>query len=174
MKKDNNKTPISIDGLPLNDDEKRPKVKFGKPNYNINELEIGKRYDIIVDNSRHKNDSVKPNKKKYNGTVEKLIIDNDPKKSSVILKDVTLNDKYRSDKASIMSNRIKGITKENYTFTDIDGIHPYIKNYINEHLGGRKSKKVIKRKRKKSLKKNKKKTKKRKKMSYKSIKTNKK
>tara|TARA_Y100000389_G_C17422626_1_gene497628 strand:- start:652 stop:1566 length:915 start_codon:yes stop_codon:yes gene_type:complete len=160
MKKDNSKTRISIDGLPLNDDEKRPKVKIGKPNYNINELEIGKRYEINVDNSRHKNDSVKP-KKKYNGTVEKLIIDNDPKKTSVILKDVTTNDTFRSAKVSIMSNRIKSITKENHTFIDIDGMHQYLTDEINKYLGGRKSKKVIKRKRKKSLKKNKKKTKKR-------------
>lgn len=146
------------------DVEKRPKVKIGKPNYNIDELKIGHRYNIIVDNSRDKNHSVKPKKykpKKYNGTVEKVNIGNDPKKSSVHLKDVTLNDEFRTDKASIISNRIKSITKENYTFTDIAGIHPYVIDEINEHLGGRKSKKVIKRKRKKSLKKNKKKTKKR-------------
>lgn len=162
--KDNNKTRISIDGLPLNDDEKRPKVKIGKPNYNIDELKIGHRYNIIVDNSRDKNHSVKPKKykpNKYNGTVEKVTIDNDPKKSSVHLKDVTLNDKFRSVKASIMSNRIKSITNENYTFRDIAGIHPHVIDEINKYLGGRKSKKVIKRKRKKSLKKNKKKTKKR-------------
>jgi hypothetical protein len=160
MKNNNNKPRKSIDGLP-NDDETRPEVKIGKPNYNINELEIGKRYDIIVDNSRNKNDSVKP--KKYNGTVEKLFIDNDndPKKSSVLLKDVTLNDNFQSTKASIMSNGIKRITKENHTFIDIAGIDPPITDVINEYLGGRKSKKVIKRKRKKSLKKNKKKTKKR-------------
>ena len=91
----------------------------------------------------------------------------------VAIKDVTLNDKFPSVKASIMSNCIKSITNENNTFRDIAGIHPHvideINKYldphvideINKHQGGRKSKKVIKRKRKKSLKKNKKKTKKR-------------
>lgn len=159
--KDNNKTRISIDGLPLNNDEKRPKVKIGKPNYNINQLKKGYRYNIIVDNSRDvKNNSVKF-EKKYNGMVEKVIIDNDPTKSSVHLKDVKVDGKYDMVKASITSNRIKSITNENHTFKDIDGIHSHVKDEINKFLGGRKSKKVIKRKRKKSLRKNKKKTKKR-------------
>lgn len=137
---------IVLGGLP----KPKPEVKIdlsSKPNYDFNELEIGRRYIFTVD------------KRQYKGKVTNLFIRENPQNSGVVLEDVTKNGEPQEGKHTLTSGIIEKITGENYTIDDIANMHPDITRNIRDFLGGRKSKKVIKRKKKKSLKKNKKKRK---------------
>jgi len=147
---------IVLGGLP------KPKVKMDlskKPNYNIDELEIGRRYNFIMkqpdippsQRGIEEYEVRAPRPELYNGKV-RAVYKNDPLNPTVVLEDVIKNGQRHGGLHALTARIIEKITGENYTIDDIENVHPDITALINSHLGGRKSKKVTKRKRK-SLKK---------------------
>ena len=151
---------IVVGGLP------KPKVKMNlseKPNYTIDELEIGRRYNFTINKPDKNIKSIEDKQaaeeyevrahrpELYNGKVSAVYKD-DQLNPTVVIEDVIKNGQRHGGEHAITAELIEKITGENYTIGDIDNVHPDITANINSCIGGRKSKKVIKRKRK-SLKK---------------------
>ena len=139
-KKKGKKTRKNIGGLP----RRNPRVNIDlstKPIYDINHLEIGRRYIITVveGNGRREENS---------GRVMGIYHRPNPADSSVILGDVIINGSRVNGQVSIVANIIERITGENYNFVDIPMMHPHLTRSINSYLGGRKSKKTKKSKKK--------------------------
>tara|TARA_B100000900_G_scaffold332682_1_gene293597 strand:- start:1111 stop:1650 length:540 start_codon:yes stop_codon:yes gene_type:complete len=144
---------IVLGGLP------KPKVKMNlseKPNYNIDELEIGRRYNFTMKQSDRPQSQrgfeeyevLAPRRELYKGKVLDLFIGENPQESTVVLGDVTKDGQRHGGRHAITAELIERITGENYNIGDIAMMHPNITREINSYLGGRKSKKVTKRKRK--------------------------